>query len=95
MSRKKHAKKGVMVDMACRNTWTEEGPAIHIKMKDAETMISPEAAKDFAGIILRKVADAEFERRLAAYLVNELGMEPERAAYFLTDFCEFNIEVTA
>lgn len=72
MSRKKQAKKGEMVDMFCRNVWTEEGPAIHIKMKGVETAISPEDAKDFAQIILRKVNDAEFERRLAAYLVNEL-----------------------
>ncbi len=92
MNEVKDANKGQMVDMFCRNTWTAEGPAIHIKMKGVETAISPEAAKDFAGLILRKVNDAEFERRLAAYLVNELGMEVERAADFLTDFCEFNCE---
>lgn len=87
MSRWKQAKKGQMVDMFCRNVWTAEGPAIHIKMKGVETAISPEDAKSFAQLILQKANDATSEGRLAVYLVNELGLEPERAADFLTDFC--------
>jgi len=90
VSQKKQPKKGEMVDMFCRNVWTEEGPAIHIKMKGVETAISPEDAKSFALLILQKANDATSEGRLAVFLVNELGLDAERAADFLTDFCGYD-----
>ena len=92
MNEVKDANKGQMVDMFCRNTWTEDGPAIHIKMKGVEIAISPADAKNFAELILQKANDAASEARLAVFLVNELGMDPERATEFLIDFCGYDIE---